>query len=381
MKIRDDFLPFNRPSIGDGEIEAVCRCLRSGWITTGPLCKAFEDRFCGLTGASRAVSLGSATAGMHLLLRALGVGPGDEVITPSLTFVSTINMIVLAGAEPVFVDCDYGTLNLNPALIEERISPRTRAIIPVHFAGAPADMAPILALARRHGLAVIEDAAHAVGTRYKGVHAGGFGVPAIFSFHPIKNITTGEGGMVTLDDESLEKNLRLLRFHGIERDAWKRYGKGGNPEYDVSVPGFKYNLTDMQAALGLAQLDRLEAFNLRRRELAGMYREGLRGVDGLDLPETPFYPHEHAWHLFIVKVRAIPRDRFMARLGDYQIGYGLHFPSAHLMDCVRSQFGTREGMLPETEKAAGRICSLPLFPDMKDDDVAYVCEAVREILS
>jgi len=373
-----DFIPMSRPYFGEEEIEEVAQVMRSGWITTGPKCKEFEESFAAFIGAKYGLALTSATAGLHIVLKALDIGSGDEVITPSMTFASTVNQIVLAGAKPIFVDCDYDTLMPSAEAYARAVTKHTKAIIPVHFAGAPADMDGIEAAADK--IPVIEDAAHAIDTRYKGRHIGGKNT-AIFSFHPIKNITTGEGGMVTLDDESLEKNLRLLRFHGIERDAWKRYGKGGNPEYDVSVPGFKYNLTDMQAALGLAQLDRLEAFNLRRRELAGMYREGLRGVDGLDLPETPFYPHEHAWHLFIVKVRAIPRDRFMARLGDYQIGYGLHFPSAHLMDCVRSQFGTREGMLPETEKAAGRICSLPLFPDMKDDDVAYVCEAVREILS
>jgi dTDP-4-amino-4,6-dideoxygalactose transaminase len=297
-----------------------------------------------------------------------------------MTFASTINMILLAGAEPVFVDCDYGTLNLNPALIEERISPRTKAIIPVHFAGAPADMDPILALARRHSLAVIEDAAHAVGTRYKEVHVGGFGVPAIFSFHPIKNITTGEGGMVTLDDESLEKTLRLLRFHGIERDAWKRYGKGGNPEYDVATPGFKYNLTDMQAALGLAQLDRLEAFNLRRRELVGLYREGLQGVDGLDLPKYRLIPTNTPGICLSSRCGPFPGSFYGAPRGlpDWLRSSFSRSPSHGVRPLA---FGKRGVPLAETERAAGRICSLPLFPDMKDDDVAYVCEAVREILS
>lgn len=381
MKIREDFLPLNRPSIGDEEIEAVSRCLRSGWITTGQVCKDFEDAFCRLSGASCAVSLSSATAGMHLCLQALGVGPGDEVITPSMTFVSTVNMIALAGAIPVFVDSDYGTLNINPALIEEKITPRTKAIVPVHFAGAPADMDPILDVSRRHGIAVIEDAAHAVGTYYKGIHAGGFGGIAIFSFHPIKNITTGEGGMITHSDEALEKKIRLLRFHGIERDAWKRYGRGGNPDYDVAAPAFKYNLTDMQAALGMAQLGKLGAFNARRRELAGLYQEGLRDLSGLDLPKSPDYPHEHAWHLFVVKIRDMKREDFMSRLGDYNIGYGIHFPATHLLSYVKERFGTAWGMLPETEAAADKILSLPLFPDMTNEDVAYVCHAIREILT
>ncbi len=381
MKIREDFLPLNRPSISEADIEAVSCCLRSGWITTGAVCKEFEERFSRLTGAHYAVSLSSATAGMHLTLLALGIGPGDEVITPSMTFVSTINIIAMAGATPVFVDCEYGTLNINPKLIEEKINRRTKAIIPVHFAGAPVDMDPILDISARNGITVIEDAAHAVGTVYKGTHAGGFGKAAIFSFHPIKNITTGEGGMVTHYDGDFETKLRLLRFHGIERDAWKRYGKGGNPDYDVAAPGFKYNLTDMQAALGVSQIERVAVFNRRRGEIARLYREGLAGLDGIDMPEAPDYPHEHAWHLFVVKVRLMERDRFMARLGDFNIGYGLHFPATHQLSYVKERFKTATGTLPETERAAGRIISLPLFPDMSDDDVGYVCEAIREILS
>ena len=380
MKIREDFLPLSRPSIGDREIESVTECLKSGWITTGPACKEFEDKFRELTGASHAVSLSSATAGMHLVLLALGIGEGDEIITPSMTFASTINMIVMLGANPVFIDIDHDTLNMNADLLEEKISPRTKAIIPVHFAGAPVDMDRILEIADRYNITVIEDAAHAVGTYYKGVHAGGFGHIAIFSFHPIKNITSGEGGMITHSDEKLEKQLRLLRFHGIERDAWKRYGKGGNPEYDIHQPGFKYNLPDMQAALGLAQLSRLNEINCRRAEIAALYRGGLKDSAGLELPGIPEYPHVHAWHLFIIKVLSMDRGLFMEKLSEYNIGYGLHFPACHLLQYIKNQFGNGEGMLPETERAAGKIISLPLFPDMTDDDVSYVCEAIKEIL-
>ncbi|HVO65384.1 MAG TPA: aminotransferase class I/II-fold pyridoxal phosphate-dependent enzyme [Syntrophales bacterium] len=380
MKIREDFLPLSRPSIGEREIRSVVDCLKSGWITTGPVCKSFEDKFCELTGASYATSLCSATAGMHLVLLALGIGEGDEIITPSMTFASTINMIAMLKAKPVFVDCHYDTLNINAEEIEGKISSKTKAIIPVHFAGAPADTDGILAIAKRHRIAVIEDAAHAVGTYYKGVHAGGFGQIAIFSFHPIKNITSGEGGMITHSDETLENKLRLLRFHGIERDAWKRYGKGGNPEYDIQRPGFKYNLTDMQAALGLAQVSRLAEINSRRGELAGLYMEGLKGIEGLELPGIPDYPHVHSWHLFIVKILSMDRGDFMEKLSQYNIGYGLHFPACHLLSYVQKQFATGRGMLPQTERAADRIISLPLFPDMKNDDVLYVCEAIRGIL-
>ncbi len=380
MNNREEFLPFSRPSIGSAEIEEVVRCLKSGWITTGPLCQAFEEKFRELTGSTHAVSLSSATAGMHLVLLALGIGEGDEVVTPSMTFASTVNMIMMLGARPVFVDVRYDTLNLDADLLEGKITPRTRAVIPVHFAGAPADMDRILEVAGRHGIPVIEDAAHAVGTYCRGTHAGGFGHTAIFSFHPIKNITCGEGGMITHSDEEMEKKLRLLRFHGIERDAWKRYGKGGNPEYDIRRPGFKYNLTDMQAALGLAQLSRLEEINRRRAEIAGLYLEGLKGVAGIELPGVPEYGHVHAWHLFIVKVTAMGRGAFMAALSRYNIGFGLHFPACHLLSHVRERFGTGAGTLPKTERAAERIISLPLFPDMSNEDVQYVCDAIREIL-
>lgn len=380
MNIRGEFLPFSKPSIGSAEIEEVVRCLKSGWITTGPLCQTFEGKFRELTGASHAVSLSSATAGMHLVLLALGIGEGDEVVTPSMTFASTVNMIMMLGARPVFVDVRYDTLNLDADLLEEKITPRTKAVIPVHFAGAPADMDRILEVAGRHGIPVIEDAAHAVGTCCRGTHAGGFGHTAIFSFHPIKNITCGEGGMITHSDAALEEKLRLLRFHGIERDAWKRYGKGGNPEYDIRRPGFKYNLTDMQAALGLAQLARLGEINRRRAEIAWLYMEGLKGVAGIELPGVPEYIHIHAWHLFIIKVTAMGRGAFMEALSRYNIGYGLHFPACHLLSHVRERFSTGEGTLPKTERAAERIISLPLFPDMRNEDVQYVCEAIQEIL-
>jgi dTDP-4-amino-4,6-dideoxygalactose transaminase len=380
MKIRKDFLPFSRPSIGDSEINSVVACLKSGWITTGALCKEFEDKFCGLTGAGQAIALNSATAGMHLMLTAMNLQQGDEVITPSMTFASTINMIALRQAKPVFVDIDYDTLNINCDLIEEKISSKTKAIIPVHFAGVPADMDQINHLAGKYHLTVIEDAAHAVGTYYKGIHAGGFGHPAIFSFHPIKNITTGEGGMITLNDAELERKLRLLRFHGIERDAWKRYGKGGNPSYDIMEPGYKYNLPDLLASLGLAQLERWQELNARRQTLAGLYLDGLHEVEGLDLPQAPPYDHLHAWHLFIIKIKDIPRDEFMRKLADCNIGYGLHFPPAHELTCVKKRYGAGAFSLPETSRVADKIISLPLFPDMTEDDVQYVCAAIKEIL-
>jgi UDP-4-amino-4-deoxy-L-arabinose-oxoglutarate aminotransferase len=380
MKIRKEFLPFSRPSIGDAEINKVVTCLKSGWITTGALCKEFEDKFCKLTSSLQAIALNSATASMHLTLTALGIGEGDEVITPSMTFASTINMIALLGATPVFADIDYGTLNINADLIEQRITSKTKAIIPVHFAGAPVNMEKISQIAQKYNLKVIEDAAHAVGTYYKGIHAGGFGHIAIFSFHPIKNITTGEGGMITLSDAVLEKKLRLLRFHGIERDAWKRYGKGGNPSYDIAHPGYKYNLPDILAALGVVQLERLQEFNTRRSKLANLYLEGLSGISGIELPESPGYDHTHAWHLFVIKNLKLDRDEFMNKLAEYNIGYGLHFPAAHNLSYVKEKYAASADTLKETSRAADKILSLPLFPDMLEEDVHYVCLAIKEIM-
>ena len=380
MEIRTDFLPLSKPSLGTEEIEAVTRCLQSGWITTGPICQAFERSLCELTTAPHAVSFTSGTAAMQLLFTVLGIGPGDEVITPSFTFASTVNMITLRGARPVFIDIDYSTLNMNPELLEDLITPRTRAIIPVHFAGAPADMGRIGEIAKRHGITVIEDAAHAVGTYCRGAHAGGSGYPAVFSFHPIKNVTSGEGGMITLYDEKMEKRLRLLRFHGIERDAWKRYGKGGNPDYDIQEPGYKYNLPDLLAAVGMAQMGKWRDLNRRRAELAARYLTGLRNIAGLELPGLPLYPHVHAWHLFVVKVASLSRERFLAGLSEFNIGYGLHFPVTHRLRYVRERFGDFAAQLRETERAADRIVSLPLYPGMADNDVDYVCAAVREIL-
>jgi UDP-4-amino-4-deoxy-L-arabinose-oxoglutarate aminotransferase len=387
VKIRADFLPLSRPAVGDEEAAAVTECLRSGWITSGPKVAEFEAAFRAATGAPHAVAVSSATAGLHIVLSGLGIGPGDEVVTPSMTFASTVNQVALRGARPVFAECDYGTLQVLPDDLAAKITPRTKAVIPVHFAGAPADLDPIRAAADRAGVPVIEDAAHAVGTCYRGVPAGGAagtggpGNIAIFSFHPIKNITTGEGGMVTCHDDAFAARLRLLRFHGIERDAWKRYGKGGTPHYDIREPGYKYNLTDLQAAIGVVQMNRVAALNARRNELALRYLDRLRGIAGIELPATPSYPHVHSWHLFVVKVTGMPRDALIAALAERNVGVGLHFPPCHLLSFVRDRYGTNAGELPQTERAGERILSLPLFPGMSDDDVDYVCEAVAESLS
>lgn len=382
--MRSDFLPFSRPSITEDDIAAVGDVLRSGWITTGPKTAEFESRFADYVGCAGAVALSSATAGVHLILQALGVGPGDEVITPSMTWVSTANLAVLAGATPFFADVDRDTLMVSPESVGACLTDRTRAIIPVHFAGAPVDIEPIRRLAAAHGISLIEDAAHALGTQYNGQHVGRSGT-SIFSFHPIKNITTGEGGMLCSDNESLLERVRRLKFHGLGVDAYDRQTQGRSPQAEVVEPGYKYNMTDISAVLGLRQLARVDTLNAKRAELAMKYRERLADVEEIIPLSDPPYPMRHAWHLFVVRLdiekAGLERDEFMQRLKQRNIGTGLHFRAVHLQKYYRECMGTRRGMLPNTEWNSDRICSLPLFPDMTGCDVNDVVHAIKEILS
>jgi len=382
--VRSDFLPFSRPSISEEDIAAVAEVLRSGWLTTGPRTVEFEQAFCDYTGCSGAVALSSATAGMHLALEALGIGPGDEVITPSMTWVSTINLIVLAGATPVFVDVDRDTLLVSQESIKASLTDSTKLIIPVHFAGAPVDIEPIREIATGRNIFLVEDAAHALGTQYKGEQIGQRG-NSIFSFHPIKNITTGEGGMFCSDDIELVDCVRRLKFHGLGVDAYDRHTQGRSPQAEVLEPGYKYNMTDISAALGITQLARVEEFNLRRTELAGIYRERLAQIDEIIPLAVPPYQVKHAWHLFIVRLdtdkAGMSRDDFMRELKQRNIGTGLHFRAVHLQKYFTESMGTRRGMLPNTEWNSDRICSLPLFPKMTIDDVDDVVNTIREVLS
>ena len=382
--MRKDFLPFSRPSITEEDISAVGEVLRSGWITTGPNTAAFERDFSEYVGCPHGVALGSATAGMHLLLKALGVGPGDEVITPSMTWVSTVNLIVLAGAVPVFADIDRDTLMVTPDTVAPCFSSKTRAVIPVHFAGAAADIITLREQADQNGVPLVEDAAHALGTHHRGRHVGAVGT-SIFSFHPIKNITTGEGGMFCTDDKDMAERINRLKFHGLGMDAYDRRSQGRSPQAQVLEPGYKYNMTDVAAVLGLRQLNRVNQFNRKRSQLAARYREWLEGMDEL-LPLTiPKGTTKHAWHLLIVRLdtdRArMSRDEFMERLKVKNIGTGLHFRAVHLQKYYRESMGMERGALPNTEWNSDRICSLPLFPDMTFEDVDGVMEAIKEVLS
>lgn len=373
------FLPFSRPSLGEEELAAVKAVFESGWITTGPKNAELEQAFCQLTGNQHAIAVSSATAGMHVTLLALNIQPGDEVITPSLTWVSTINIITLLGAKPVMIDIDRDTLMVTPEQIEAAITPRTRAIIPVHYAGAPADIDAIRAIGERHGIAVIEDAAHAAGCYYKGQHVGQQGT-AIFSFHAIKNMTCAEGGLIVTDDAELADRMRSLKFHGLGVDAYDRHTHGRKPQAEVIMPGFKYNLPDISAAIALVQLNKLAAINTRRAEIAQRYLTELADTPFLPLAQ-PEWSHQHAWHLFIIRADeatcGLSRDALMETLKAQDIGTGLHFRAAHTHKYYRERYPQLS--LPNTEWNSDRICSIPLFPDMRDEDVSRVIGALRHI--
>lgn len=380
---RATFLPFARPSIGQAEIDELLDSIQSGWITTGPKTERFATMFAEYVGGRFAVPLSSATAGLHLALLAHGVGPGDEVITTPMTFAATANLIVLVGATPVLADIDRGTLQIRVEEIARKITSKTRAIIPVHYVGQPVDLDPILELAASRGIAVIEDAAHAVGTEYRGRRIGSFPTTSVFSFHPNKNITTGEGGMLVTQDEQIFERASLLKFHGMDRNAWKRFSKTGSPRYDIALPGYKYNMMDIQAAIGLHQLPRLDGFIETRARLAAVYQDAFRDLRGLILPQCVAYPSRHAWHLYtpLVDIDAltIDRDRFMQELKERNIGSGLHYTALHEFSYYANTFGWKPDDFPDAHFVSERIVSLPLFPGMNDEDQGDVIEAVRDI--
>jgi len=381
----EEFLPFSRPSINRAAIDEVVACLESGWITTGPRVAQFTENLREYFSAPFVLPLSSATAGLHLALLALDLQPGDEVITTPLTFVATLNTIILAGGKPVLVDIDPHTLNMDLNQVADAITEKTKVIVPVHFAGLPVDMDVLYQLAQVHHLRVLEDAAHAIGTVYKGKRIGSFGDTQVFSFHPNKNITTGEGGCVVTTDAELAKKVGLLRFHGIDREAWNRYGKSGNQDYEIVLPGLKYNMMDIQAALGLHQLQELESFIARRTELAERYQEALADWPQWQLPGTPAFAHRHAWHIYtpLINEQAahMSRDEFMQKMKEKNIGTGLHYRAAHLYPYYREEFGFKPGDFPYAESAGERIVSLPLFPTMTDAQHDRVLDVMYSIFN
>jgi perosamine synthetase len=377
------FLPFHRLSVGDEEIAAVVETLRSGWLTMGPRTAAFEGEFSRMIGARHAVAVSSATAGLHLGLDALGIGAGDEVLVPTLTFASTAATVLHVGAGVRLVDCEADTLNMSVQDAERRCTARTKAIVPVHFAGHPCEMDGIRELAEARGLTVMEDAAHALPARYRGRMIGTLSELTVFSFYATKNLTTGEGGMVTTDDPALGERLRTRRLHGMTRDSWRRYTAAGSWRYDVGYPGFKYNMTDVNAAMGLVQLHRLEELQAGRRRVVEAYREALSGVEEIELPSCR--PDvESAWHLFVVRVRperlSVGRDDVIQELKEEGIGTSVHFIPLHEHSYYRDRLGMSAADFPVAGAEWQRIISLPLFPDMRPEEVDRVTDTLRAVL-
>jgi dTDP-4-amino-4,6-dideoxygalactose transaminase len=378
-----EFLPFHRPSITEAEISEVVDTLRSGWLTLGPRTQRFEEQFADRVGAKRAVGVSSCTAGLHLSLLALGVGPGDEVITSPYTFPSTISSILYTGATPVLVDTLPDYPNIDPEAVAANVSSKTKAVVPIHFAGAACDMDRLTEIADAAGARILEDAAHALPTTYKGRTVGGIGDAASFSLYAGKNMTTGEGGMVTTNDEGLADEVKCLRLHGISRDAWKRYTAEGSWYYEVTALGFKYNMTDIAAAMGLRQLERLDEMQERRMALIRAYQEALAGIQGLILPQPAAYT-ESSWHLFVVRIDdaliAANRSAIIEELKADNIGTSVHFIPAHHHPFFQERLGCKETDLPNATRLYESAISLPLFPDMDPGAVPAVVASLARIL-
>ncbi|MDN4039551.1 DegT/DnrJ/EryC1/StrS aminotransferase family protein [Massilia sp. YIM B02443] len=380
----DAFLPFALPDIGEEEIRAVEACLRSGWVTTGPVTRRFEEAFRNYLGGVEAISVNSATAGLHLALESLGIGPGDEVIVPTLTFTATAEVVRYLGARPVFVDADPHTLNLAPRAVAAAITARTRAIVPVHYAGLACDMNAIGALAVRHGLHVVEDAAHAFPARWNGRLVGTLDSDVtVFSFYANKTMTTGEGGMVVTRDASLAQRIRCMRLHGISRDAFDRYvSRTPSWYYEVIAAGFKYNLTDIAAAIGIEQLRKIDRFQARRAALAARYDAALVGLP-LQLPARPARGATHAWHLYVVRLAdgaGIERDELIRQLAERGIGTSVHFIPLHRQPYWRDGCGLRAADFPVAERAFETMLTLPLYTRMRDADQERVIAALHALL-
>lgn len=380
------FLPFARPDIGDAEISAVGAAMRSGWVTTGPKTKEFEQAFTGYLGDQglQSIAVNSATAGLHLALEALGIGPGDEVIAPTLTFTATVEVVRYLGADPVLVDIDPVTLNIDPAKIRAAITPRTKAIMPVHYAGLACRMDDILAIAREHGLKVVEDAAHALPTTLQGNLVGQLRSDVtVFSFYANKTITTGEGGMAVTRDLKLAERMRIMRLHGMSRDAFDRF-TSRTPAwyYEVVAPGFKYNMTDVAAAMGVVQLARLPHFVERRQYLAVRYNSQLASLP-LSLPANAPHGDTHAWHLYVIRLRegiAITRDEVIQALSDRGIGTSVHYVPLHRHPYWRDRYQLTPAMFPQADAAYQAMISIPLFTAMTDADQDRVIRALHEVL-
>jgi dTDP-4-amino-4,6-dideoxygalactose transaminase len=376
------FLPFHVPEIGEEEIRSVVETLKSGWLTTGSKVKAFEEDLSAYVGAVHAVAVNSGTAALHLALDAIGIREGDEVILPTMTFAATAEVVLYFKANPVLLDCQPDTLNLEPNRLEAAITPKTKAIIPVHIGGQSCDMDPILEIARAHDLNVIEDAAHALPASYKGRKVGTISDITCFSFYATKTITTGEGGMATTDNSEWAKRMRVMSLHGISHDAWKRYTKEGSWYYEILQPGFKYNLTDIAAAIGIEQLKKSDEFWNARKRIAGIYDDGFADSPEIQTPVSrPFA--QHAWHLYPIQLNLerlrINRKDFVEKLHERGIGTSVHFIPLHLHPYYRDTFGYRPGDFPIASSVFERLISLPIYPKMTDSDIEQVVAAVQAV--
>ncbi|MEH7235740.1 DegT/DnrJ/EryC1/StrS family aminotransferase [Bacillus sp. JJ1562] len=374
-------IPYALPMVEDEEIKEVIDTIKSNWLSKGPKTVEFEAKVKEYVNANYGIGLNSCTAGLHLAQLAAGIGPGDEVITTPYTFVASANTIIHTGATPVFVDIDPVTMNIDPALIEEKITSRTKAIIPVHFAGYPCDMDPIMEIARKHNLIVIEDAAHAIYTQYKGRMVGSIGDFTCFSFYATKNLVTGEGGLVTTHNEEWADKIRIMSLHGMSKNAWNRYGDKGTWYYEVEYPGYKYNMTDIQASFGLVQLSKLDKMQQTRENYAQMYNKELAKIEGITLPHHDNI-HRHAWHLYVIRIDenqfTIDRGEFIEKLKEKGIGTSVHFIPVPMHPYYKG-LGYKIEDYPNALNAYNGAISLPLYPRMSEEEVSQVIEAVRDI--
>jgi len=381
--MRKDFLIFGSPSIEQSEIEEVVASLKSGWLGTGPKVHKFEEMFKEYKGTRYAVALNSCTAALHLAMLVVGIKPDDEVIIPTMTFAATANAVIHAGARPVFVDCERDTMNIDPEDIKRKITPKTKAILPVHFAGRACNMDAIMDIAESHHLKVVEDCAHAVETEYHGKKAGTFGDIGCFSFYVTKNIVTGEGGMVITDNEDYANQIKILALHGMSKDAWKRFSDSGYKHYQVVYAGFKYNMMDIQAAIGIHQLPRVDEYWKRRQKIWDRYNEAFENLP-VFLPASVEPETRHAYHLYTLILNIdklkITRDQFLDEMTKRNIGVGVHYIALHLHPYYQEVYGCKRGNFPNAEWISERTVSLPLSPKLIDEDVEYVIEMVIEII-
>lgn len=378
-----DFLPFSRPCLTKKAIYEVTKCLKSNWLSTGPRVIDFETQLASYFGTKHAVTVNSATAGLFLSLKAIGIQEGDEVITTPFTFVATINAIIHAGAKPILVDIDPISRNIQVDLIEKSITSKTKAIMPVHFAGLPVEMDRIISLAKKYNLRIIEDAAHAMGALYKGKKIGSFGDIQVFSFHPCKNLTTAEGGCITTNDDEIAELVKNLRFFGIDRDAWNRKVKNSSSAYDVKNCGYKHNMSDLQATIGLTQLEVLDKMNQKRYKIVKAYHKYLKNIEGISLPNVNIEDSVHSWHIFTILINkekyGYDRHELEIKLKERNIGTGHHYPPVHLFSYYKNKFEWKEGDFINAENVGRSIISLPLFPYMKISDTLRVTDAIKDI--